>query len=117
MDLRCCLMKVKMLSLTCYLMLEVANVELVNGLKRVILVRFSKKSLADRFEFVMHGLLYKILDDKNQNGDAQVAVYISFGRLQLLMKGAPVKMGKFKVDQRLFLLLLKELMSSTLTWF
>ncbi|CAH1419617.1 unnamed protein product [Lactuca virosa] len=68
----------------------------------------SKKSLADRFEYVMHGLLYKISDDKNQNGDAEVAVYISFGGLQLMMKGAPVKMGKFKVDQRLFLLLLKE---------
>ncbi|KAI3739416.1 hypothetical protein L2E82_29820 [Cichorium intybus] len=68
----------------------------------------NKKSLADRFEYVMHGLLYKISDDKNQNGDAEVAVYVSFGGLQLLMKGTPVKMGKFKVDQRLFLLLLKE---------
>ncbi|KAJ0948511.1 putative RNA polymerase, Rpb8, nucleic acid-binding protein [Helianthus annuus] len=68
----------------------------------------SKKSLADRFEYVMHGLLYKISDDKNQSGDVEVAVYISFGGLQLLMKGAPAKMGKFKVDQRLFLLLLKE---------
>nr|XP_043610810.1 DNA-directed RNA polymerases II and V subunit 8A-like [Erigeron canadensis]XP_043610811.1 DNA-directed RNA polymerases II and V subunit 8A-like [Erigeron canadensis] len=69
----------------------------------------NKKSLADRFEYVMHGLLYKISDDKNQqSGQVEVAVYISFGGLQLLMKGAPEKMAKFKVDQRLFLLLLKE---------
>ncbi|XP_071721331.1 DNA-directed RNA polymerases II and V subunit 8A-like [Rutidosis leptorrhynchoides] len=68
----------------------------------------NKKSLADRFEYVMHGVLYKISDEKNQSGDVEAAVYISFGGLQLLLKGAPAKMGKFKVDQRLFLLLLKE---------
>ncbi|XP_076889625.1 DNA-directed RNA polymerases II and V subunit 8A-like [Bidens hawaiensis] len=45
----------------------------------------SKKSLADRFEYVMHGLFYKISDDKNQSGDVEVAVYISFGGLQLPM--------------------------------
>lgn len=29
-------------------------------------------------------------------------IYVSFGGLQLMLKGVPSRMGKFKVDQRLF---------------
>ncbi|KAA8515760.1 hypothetical protein F0562_018629 [Nyssa sinensis] len=65
-----------------------------------------QKSLADKFEYVMHGLLYKIAEDTSGT-KAQVMVYISFGGLQMMLKGDPSKMGKFKVDQRLFLLLRK----------
>ncbi|XAR54266.1 hypothetical protein NMG60_11029321 [Bertholletia excelsa] len=72
------------------------------------------KSLADKFEYVMHGLLYKMSEDvpKDAKGDAsghnvKVVIYISFGGLQLMLKGDPSLMGKFKLDQRLFLLLRK----------
>ncbi|GFZ02715.1 hypothetical protein Acr_15g0013230 [Actinidia rufa] len=34
-------------------------------------------------------------------------VYMSFGGLQLMLKGDPSYMGKFKLDQRLFLLMRK----------
>ncbi|KAH6757136.1 hypothetical protein C2S53_007974 [Perilla frutescens var. hirtella] len=68
------------------------------------------KSLADKFEYVMHGLLYKMAEAKEKtagNDDVKVEVYISFGGLQLLLKGNPLKMHKFKVDQKVFLLLRK----------
>ncbi|CAI9769402.1 unnamed protein product [Fraxinus pennsylvanica] len=70
-----------------------------------------QKSLADKFEYVMHGLLYKMSEDKEKQNDGsntvKVVVYISFGGLQLMLKGDPLKMYKFRLDQRLFLLLRK----------
>ncbi|KAK3000901.1 hypothetical protein RJ639_020361 [Escallonia herrerae] len=63
-----------------------------------------QKSLADKFEYVMHGLLYKISEEKSAS-DFKVVVYISFGGLQLALKGDPSMLAKFKVDQRLFLLM------------
>lgn len=65
-----------------------------------------QKSLADKFEYVMHGLLYKMSEEKSKAG-VKVIVYISFGGLQLMLKGPISKMLRFKVDQRLFLLLRK----------
>jgi len=64
------------------------------------------KSLADKFEYVMHGLLYKMSED-DSSGSVKVIAYISFGGLQLMLKGDPIHMGKFKLDQRLFLLMRK----------
>ncbi|XP_073286066.1 DNA-directed RNA polymerases II, IV and V subunit 8B-like [Primulina huaijiensis] len=70
-----------------------------------------QKSLADKFEYVMHGLSYKMSEVQvktdDGNSDAKVAVYVSFGGLQLLLRGDPLKVHKFKVDQKLFLLLRK----------
>lgn len=60
------------------------------------------KSLADKFEYIMHGLLYKVAEESSK-----VVVYISFGGLQLKLRSDPLKMHKFKLDQRLFLLLRK----------
>ncbi|GAA0175028.1 DNA-directed RNA polymerase [Lithospermum erythrorhizon] len=67
-----------------------------------------QRSLADKFEYVMHGLTYKMtLDPKESAGALKVEVYISFGGLQLMLKGPVEKMSKFKVDQKLFVLLRK----------
>ncbi|KZV24879.1 DNA-directed RNA polymerase II, IV and V subunit 8B-like [Dorcoceras hygrometricum] len=70
-----------------------------------------QKSLADKFEYVMHGLLYKMSEVQVKTDDAgtdtKLAVFVSFGGLQLLLRSDPLKLHKFKVDQRLFLLLLK----------
>ncbi|KAL3537196.1 hypothetical protein ACH5RR_000562 [Cinchona calisaya] len=65
-----------------------------------------EKSLADKFEYVMHGLLYKISEEKSKSA-VKVVVYISFGGLQLMVKGPAIKMHRYKIDQRLFLLLRK----------
>ncbi|KAI8545623.1 hypothetical protein RHMOL_Rhmol07G0054000 [Rhododendron molle] len=64
------------------------------------------KSLADKFEYVMHGLLYKMSED-DSSGTVKVIAYISFGGLQLMLKGDPSHMSEFKLDQRLFLLMRK----------
>lgn len=64
------------------------------------------KSLADKFEYVAHGLLYKMSEDMS-GSTAKVVVYVSFGGLQLMLKGDPSHVGKLKIDQRLFLLLRK----------
>ncbi|XP_057766408.1 DNA-directed RNA polymerases II and V subunit 8A-like isoform X2 [Salvia miltiorrhiza] len=73
-------------------------------------VQGEPKSLADKFEYVMHGLLYKMAEAEGKtdgNDNVKVEVYISFGGLQLMLKGDPLKMHKFRVDQKLFLLLRK----------
>ncbi|XP_073026604.1 DNA-directed RNA polymerases II and V subunit 8A-like isoform X2 [Primulina eburnea] len=78
---------------------------------RLVIYLGKQKSLADKFEYVMHGLLYKMSEVQvktdDGNSDAKVAVYVSFGGLQLLLRGDPLKVHKFKVDQKLFLLLRK----------
>lgn len=61
-------------------------------------------SLADEFEFVMHGLLYRISETKGSN--TEVMVYISFGGLQLMLRGDMLKMHQFS-NRKLFLLLRK----------
>ncbi|CAH9127174.1 unnamed protein product [Cuscuta epithymum] len=60
------------------------------------------KSLADKFEYIMHGLLYKVAEESSK-----VVVYISSGGLQLKLCSAPKNMHKFMLDQRLFILLRK----------
>ncbi|KAI5647629.1 hypothetical protein M9H77_33634 [Catharanthus roseus] len=65
-----------------------------------------QKSLADKFEYVMHGLLYKISEEKSK-AETKVTAFISFGGLQLMVKAPYSKMIRFRVDQRLFLLLRK----------
>ncbi|CAN4126069.1 unnamed protein product [Withania somnifera] len=64
------------------------------------------KSLADKFEYIVHGLVYKVSMD-GSGADKKVVVYVSFGGLQLMLRSDPLKMHKFKLDQRLFLLLRK----------
>ncbi|KAA0044730.1 hypothetical protein IC582_017100 [Cucumis melo] len=65
-----------------------------------------KKSLADKFEYIMHGKTYK-LSDEGSGSDLKVEVYASFGGLQMLLKGDPINCAKFRVDQNMFLLLRK----------
>ncbi|KAL8092042.1 DNA-directed RNA polymerases II and V subunit 8A-like [Apium graveolens] len=63
-----------------------------------------QKSLADKFEYVMHGLLYKMSEDTSDR-DPAAEVYISFGGLQMMLKGDPTKIGNYNVDEKLFLLM------------
>ncbi|KAK4379575.1 hypothetical protein RND71_001437 [Anisodus tanguticus] len=65
-----------------------------------------QKSLADKFEYIVHGLVYKVSMDTS-GPDKKVVVYVSFGGLQLMLKSDPLKTQKFKLDQKLFLLLRK----------
>ncbi|XP_059431827.1 DNA-directed RNA polymerases II, IV and V subunit 8B-like [Corylus avellana] len=73
-----------------------------------------QKSLADKFEYIMHGKLYKISDEtraKTSDGGSgpgiEVGIYVSFGGLQMMLKGDPSHCAGFELEQRLFLLMRK----------
>ncbi|KAK9102483.1 hypothetical protein Sjap_019737 [Stephania japonica] len=65
-----------------------------------------RKSLADKFEYVMHGKLYK-LSEEGSGINVKVEIYASFGGLLMMLKGDPSNAAKFELDQRLFLLMRK----------
>ncbi|KAL4184515.1 hypothetical protein AMTRI_Chr10g1420 [Amborella trichopoda] len=62
-----------------------------------------RKSLADKFEYVLHGKLHKISEESGTN--VKVEIYASFGGLPMLLRGDPSNAANFELDQRLFLLM------------
>ncbi|KAE9620924.1 hypothetical protein Lal_00019103 [Lupinus albus] len=64
-------------------------------------------SIQDKFEYIMHGRLYNIVNDGDSKTDPEVEVYASFGGLQLMLRGHASHCLKFAVDQKLFLLIRK----------
>ncbi|KAK8913584.1 hypothetical protein KSP39_PZI023780 [Platanthera zijinensis] len=66
-----------------------------------------KKSLADKYEYVMHGKLYKISEENSGGPNVKVEIYVSFGGLLMLLKGDPSNAANVELDQRLFLLMRK----------
>ncbi|KAJ4751453.1 hypothetical protein LUZ62_085858 [Rhynchospora pubera] len=67
----------------------------------------NRKTLTDKFEYVMHGKLYKISEDSSSGQAAKVEIYASFGGLLMMLKGDPSNASNFELDQRLFLLIRK----------
>lgn len=65
----------------------------------------NRKSLADRYEYVMHGKLFRISESSGHGGRAEIDA--SFGGLLMMLKGDPSHCSKFELDQRLFLLIRK----------
>ncbi|XP_066364373.1 DNA-directed RNA polymerases II, IV and V subunit 8B-like [Miscanthus floridulus] len=65
-----------------------------------------RKTLADNYEYVMQGKLYKISEDTSSQ-NAKVEIYASFGGLLMLLRGDPSTAASFELDQRLFLLMRK----------
>jgi DNA-directed RNA polymerase I, II, and III subunit RPABC3 len=63
-----------------------------------------RKSLADKFEYVMYGKLYKYAE---ADQGSKVEIYVSFGGLLMMLKGDPNNLNPFQVDQRLYLLIRK----------
>ncbi|KQK17344.1 DNA-directed RNA polymerases II, IV and V subunit 8B [Brachypodium distachyon] len=66
-----------------------------------------RKTLADKYDYVMHGKLYKISEDSSGGQAAKVEIYASFGGLLMLLKGDPSSAANLELDQRLFLLMRK----------
>ncbi|XP_010526383.1 PREDICTED: DNA-directed RNA polymerases II, IV and V subunit 8B [Tarenaya hassleriana] len=64
-----------------------------------------KKSLADKYEYVMHGKLYKISEREGKSPRAEI--YVSYGGLLMLLQGDPAHISHFELDQRIFLLIRK----------
>lgn len=65
-----------------------------------------RKSLADKFEYVMHGKLYRI-SEEGEGTNVKADMYVSFGGLLMMLKGDPSIAAKFELDQRLFILIRK----------
>ncbi|CBI24640.3 hypothetical protein VitviT2T_007552 [Vitis vinifera] len=65
-----------------------------------------RKSLADKFEYVMHGKLYKI-SEEGSGPNVKGVIYVSFGGLLMMLSGDPANTAKLDLDQRVFLLIRK----------
>ncbi|KAL3524803.1 hypothetical protein ACH5RR_013175 [Cinchona calisaya] len=63
-----------------------------------------RKSLADRYEYVMQGKLYKISEEKKKH---RAEILASFGGLLMMLTGDLSVAAKFELDQRLFILIRK----------
>jgi DNA-directed RNA polymerase I, II, and III subunit RPABC3 len=77
-----------------------------------------RKSLADKYEYVMYGKVYKCADAsaaataagggrRGSGATAKVEVYISFGGLLMCLKGEPNNLSNLLLDQRVYLLMRK----------
>ncbi|XP_021907066.1 DNA-directed RNA polymerases II, IV and V subunit 8B-like [Carica papaya] len=66
----------------------------------------ARKSLADKYEYIMHGKLYKI-SDRASGKTLKAEIYVSYGGLLMMLKGDPSYVANFELDQRLFLLIRK----------
>ncbi|KAI9079474.1 hypothetical protein QN277_025696 [Acacia crassicarpa] len=64
----------------------------------------NRESLADKFEYVMYGKLYRISEG---SGRDKAEINISFGGLLMMLVGDPSHCNKFELDQRLYLLIRK----------
>ncbi|CDP01497.1 unnamed protein product [Coffea canephora] len=67
-------------------------------------VQGGRKSLADRYEYVMQGKLYKISEEKKKR---RAEILASFGGLLMMLRGDLSVASKFELDQRLFILIRK----------
>ncbi|KAI4324321.1 hypothetical protein L6164_023872 [Bauhinia variegata] len=67
-------------------------------------IQGNKPSLADNFEYVMYGKLYRISEG---SGREKAEINISFGGLLMMLTGDPSHCNKFILDQRVFLLMRK----------
>ncbi|KAG0555882.1 hypothetical protein KC19_11G010400, partial [Ceratodon purpureus] len=65
-----------------------------------------RKSLADKYEYVMYGKVYKYTD-LDTKGPAKVESYVSFGGLLMCLKGDPNNLNNLAMDQRVYLLMRK----------
>lgn len=65
-----------------------------------------RKSLMDKFEYVMYGKLYKTLDS-SAKGVRKLEMYVSFGGLLMMLKGDSSHLNDLHLDQRLYLLMRK----------
>ncbi|KAI4342809.1 hypothetical protein MLD38_027387 [Melastoma candidum] len=71
-----------------------------------------KKSIADKYEYIMHGKLYKISEEdpgkaKSSTKGVKAEIYVSYGGLLMMLRGDPSNLHKFDLDQRLFLCIRK----------
>jgi len=64
-----------------------------------------KPSLADKYEYVMYGKVFKQTEEKAPS--LKVAIYVSYGGLLMMLKGDPRNLQGIDVDTRIYLLMRK----------
>ncbi len=65
-----------------------------------------KESLADSYEYVMYGKVFK-KQDENEGGMRKSIVTISFGGLLMQLKADPKNLQDVDIDNRLYVLIRK----------
>eukprot|EP01104_Vermistella_antarctica_P009512 TRINITY_DN2452_c0_g1_i1.p2 TRINITY_DN2452_c0_g1~~TRINITY_DN2452_c0_g1_i1.p2 ORF type:complete len:148 (+),score=31.65 TRINITY_DN2452_c0_g1_i1:72-515(+) len=66
-----------------------------------------KKSLLDRYEYAMHGKIYRY-ETSGAGGDSRnVAVFASFGGLLMKLEGDPRNLQGLEMDQQIYFLMRK----------
>ncbi|XP_059630472.1 DNA-directed RNA polymerases II and V subunit 8A-like [Cornus florida] len=66
----------------------------------------ARKTLADKFEYVMHGKLFKFAEER-KGSEVKAEIYVSFGGLLMMLRGDTSIAAKFELDQMLFILIRK----------
>ncbi|KAL6342350.1 hypothetical protein AAG906_009023 [Vitis piasezkii] len=66
-----------------------------------------RKSLADKFEYVMHGNYIRSQRKAQDPMSKGMVIYVSFGGLLMMLSGDPANTAKLDLDQRVFLLIRK----------
>ncbi|EFA75427.1 RNA polymerase II core subunit [Heterostelium album PN500] len=64
----------------------------------------NKPSLADKFDYVMFGKIFKYQKD---NSSSKVSIFASFGGLLMLLQGDPRYLPGLELDARIYLLIKK----------
>ncbi|XP_037492964.1 LOW QUALITY PROTEIN: DNA-directed RNA polymerases II and V subunit 8A [Jatropha curcas] len=64
-------------------------------------------SIADKYEYIMYGKLYKITEEGSNRRRVQEELFISFGGLLLDMKGNPDYVTEFQLDHKYYLCMRK----------
>lgn len=62
-----------------------------------------KETLADRYDYVMFGRVYKF----DENGPSKLSLYVSFGGLLLRLEGEARHINAIKVGSNIYLLMKK----------
>merc|ERR1739848_121438 len=65
-----------------------------------------QKSKVDKYDYAMHGKIYKVRDAKTAKG-TRIEVYISYGGLLMQLTGDPAILEKLELDDSVYLLLKK----------
>ena len=65
---------------------------------------FSKPTLADKFDYVMYGKVFKFTQEEGM----KLSVLVSFGGLLLYIKAEPRILGLIQLDSNVFLLMRKQ---------
>ncbi|KDD74476.1 hypothetical protein H632_c1286p2 [Helicosporidium sp. ATCC 50920] len=67
----------------------------------------SRPTLLDRYDYAMHGRVFKLVDGAGAESTARAETYISFGGLLMHLAADPRRLEEIDVDDDVFLLIRK----------